>query len=76
MLSYKSLGGTGKEPVEEMIKQFNSQLNKHKEVLAADQARVDGALEVTRKIAEKSKGVKSAQELANLIPAEYRKNRN
>jgi len=73
VLSYKSLGGTGKEPVEEMLKQFNTQLKQHKDVLAADQARVNGALEATRKVAEKAKGVKTAQELLNLIPAEYKK---
>jgi len=72
MLSYKSLGGTGKEPVEKMIKDFQAQLETHKSELSVDQKRVSGALETTRSIAEKAKSVKTSKDLLNLIPHNYR----
>jgi len=71
MLSYNSLGGTGKAATEAMLTDYNECITEHKKVLKADQNRVDSAYNTTRAIAEKAKGVKTAQELLNLIPKEY-----
>jgi len=72
MLSYNTLGGTGKEATEQMLKEFHTQLTEHNKVIAKDKARLDEALETTRTIASKAASVTSAKQLADLIPAKYK----
>jgi len=66
MMSYNSLGGTGPEAVNIMLKQFREELNNHQKVLDADNARVSNALEFTRTLAAKAANIKSAEELKKL----------
>jgi len=72
MMSYNSLGGTGPKAVEQMINEFRSELEQHREVLKKDQNRVSSALETSRQIASKAGAIKSAADLKNLIPGNYR----
>jgi hypothetical protein len=72
MMSYNSLGGTGPIAVREMLEDFNEQLAQHRKVVEADRKRLTDALATTRSIAEKAHTVKTAADLKNLIPAEYR----
>jgi len=66
MMSYNSLGGTGPDAVNIMLKQFREELNNHQKVLDADNARVSKALEFTRTLAAKAANIKSAEELKKL----------
>jgi hypothetical protein len=71
-MSYNSLGGTGPIAVKKMIADFTADLEKHKKVLADDKSRTEKAFNVVREIATKAGSVKTAQELLNLVPQEYR----
>jgi argininosuccinate lyase len=66
MMSYNSLGGTGPQAVKNMLNQFREELNNHKKVLDADNARVNGALEFTRSVAAKAAKIQSAEQLKKL----------
>jgi argininosuccinate lyase len=66
MMSYNSLGGTGPDAVNTMLKQFREELANHKQVLDADNARVANALEFTRNLAAQAANTKSADELKKL----------
>jgi len=67
MLSYKCEGGTGKEPVQDMIRKFRDQAKDEQSSLDKDRTRVEVAHEAARNICRNSLGVKSAQELGNVI---------
>jgi len=72
MLSYNSLGGTGPVAVKQMLADLQAQLAAHKKAVQDDQARLDKALATVRDIASKAGSIKTAQDLKNLIPAEYK----
>jgi len=72
MMSYNSLGGTGPVAVKQMLADFVAELKAHTEVVKADRKRLTTALETTRTIAEKAGSIKTAADLKNLIPPEYR----
>jgi argininosuccinate lyase len=72
MMTYNSLGGTGPIAVKKMIEDFNKDLERHKKTLEEDKKRTEKAFNVVRELATKAGSVKSAQELLNLVPQEYR----
>jgi len=72
MLSYNTLGGTGKKATEHMLTEFHKTLAEHNQGIAKDRARLDEALETTRSVAARASGVTSAKQLAELIPAKYK----
>ena len=76
MLSYNSLGGTGPKAVQKMMNDFNKELARHNKVIQEDEQRLKDALKVTREIAAAASGIKSAQDLKNLIPQSYRSSNN
>jgi len=72
MMSYNSLGGTGPKAMKKVIEDLNKTLEKQKKEIAADQDRLDKALKAVRNIAGSASSAKTAQDLKNLIPKEYR----
>jgi len=72
MLSYNSLGGTGPKAVKKMLADMRSDLEAQKKIISADRARLDDALKTVRGIAEKAGSVKTAKDLLNLVPQQYR----
>jgi len=72
MLSYNTLGGTGKRATEQILSEFHKQLGEHNQVIAKDRARLDEALETTRSIASRASTVTTAKQLADLIPSKYK----
>jgi len=72
MMSYNTEGGTGPIAVKDMIKKMRAQLAEHKKVVQADKDRLANALKTTRTIAEKAASIKTADDLKNLVPKDYR----
>eukprot|EP01102_Stenamoeba_stenopodia_P013663 TRINITY_DN4468_c0_g1_i1.p1 TRINITY_DN4468_c0_g1~~TRINITY_DN4468_c0_g1_i1.p1 ORF type:complete len:548 (+),score=157.46 TRINITY_DN4468_c0_g1_i1:35-1678(+) len=67
VLSYNSQGGTGPKAVNAMLRQFETELENHKKVLAADKARVDGAFNDARTISSHASSIKTAEDIAALV---------
>eukprot|EP00005_Dracoamoeba_jomungandri_P001920 CAMPEP_0174261132 /NCGR_PEP_ID=MMETSP0439-20130205/11251_1 /TAXON_ID=0 /ORGANISM="Stereomyxa ramosa, Strain Chinc5" /LENGTH=497 /DNA_ID=CAMNT_0015345561 /DNA_START=151 /DNA_END=1640 /DNA_ORIENTATION=+ len=63
MLSYSSEGGTGSVPVKKILESFGKKLENHKNVLDADQKRVDTAFNACRSISAAAGSVSSKDEL-------------
>jgi len=67
MLSYDSLGGTGKKAVQKMLKEFNEELAGHRKVLEADKKRVKTAYEASRSLAAEMDGVSHLDQFKAII---------
>ncbi len=67
MLTYNSLGGTGKEAVIATMGRLWKELEAKKAVLRADQKRVADSRANCRAIASGAKDVKSLKDLKNLV---------
>ena len=71
MLSYNCTGGTGKQPVEEMIREFKAASQKHREILEADKARVGNALANARALAKELGDVSTPDDIAKLLAKHF-----
>ncbi len=67
MMAYNALGSTGPVATKQTIKNLYSDLENHKKVLAADQARVTNAYNSARAIASEIGNVKSYEEYCGVI---------
>lgn len=67
MLTYNSLGGTGKEAVIATMGRLHAELVEKKAVLAADQKRVAASRANCRSIASAAANVKNLKDLQSLV---------
>lgn len=67
MLSYTSRGGTGKEPVEDMMREITEQLDAHKAALDADSNRLSTGYNAARALAAEANSIKSHDDIVKLV---------